>query len=200
MGLGILWLVISTIMTAVMVRNRILSRIAGKHLNNKLNQFDKQGHYQYPFYINPKMSMIIQLILNGMDKTLKPQGQKTRDHLFRYQSILFRTKIHLPIRADDPDLYCAIDVIKQMFYRMYGIYRDPHTQDMRNHMDLNVQLADGQDISHLVSQMSLEQALHNLRMRDIPAQDDDRGLFIVVNMSVATPATPKNYNYARYCP
>lgn len=145
--------------------------------------------------LNPETHEIVHAIIRQMTLALEYHQKKILRHAIEEHAILFTTLVWLPTLLTDPNLFEALDILKQKFYTMHGVYPNPKNRDRRNKLDLRIQTTSGKDLTKHFDNMRPNEIAAFLR--EIEGTENS-GCNIMVHMSIINPVTPKKYDYKKF--
>jgi hypothetical protein len=176
--------------------NRMFHAYIGKCLTNY--QYRHWGEHGYPI---PEVNEIAYRILKEFNDGLDEVAAKIHSHALEYGALLYCKTIHVPVHIADPNLYKAIDVLKQKFYSMYGLYFDDtdKKRSERNHFQIGVQNKKSGNLPLYFAGRTTQGIMDSLRDLKLDDPDDKDGTELVITFSVCTPYTKPGYWHKHHC-
>jgi hypothetical protein len=139
-------------------------------------------------------------VMSELVEDIDVAGPKIRSHALEHGAILYCKTVHLPVHIADPNLYKAIDILKQLFYKMHGTHFDSSDPKCpRNFFQIGVQTKKSGCLPLYFVGRTVQGIMESLRDLRLDDPEDKEGTELVIEMSILTPYTKPGYYYKRYC-
>lgn len=166
-----------------------------KELARKLKNYDRRSAYHKYFTLDPAIAAIAEVIMVQLINGMAGQERKMRSHALYHRAILYKTTFYLPTHLTDPNLYKAIDLIKNRFFQTYAA-DDGHVVDRSKHqMDFHIFTTRAHDVSNTIQTM--KDYGHFVDIRKL-VPHDEAGCILVVSLSITSSLTKAKYDHYKY--